>query len=93
MKFNFNEKIDRKNNHSAKWSEMKKNYGRDDLWPMWIADMDIKTAPAITDALVKKANEAIFGYVYRPGSYYGSAVDWCSRRFGWEIKSDELIHT
>jgi len=93
MKYNFDEKIDRKNNHSAKWSEMKKNYGSDDLWPMWIADMDIKTAPAITDALVKKAQEGIFGYVYRPETYYGSAVDWCKRRFDWKIKADELIHT
>ena len=40
MKFNFNEKVDRSKNHAAKWEEMGKKFGSNDLLPMWIADMD-----------------------------------------------------
>ena len=87
MKYNFNEKIDRKNNHSAKWSEMDKNFVSNDLWPMWIADMDLKTAPEVTKAMAEKAPEGIFGYVYRPDAYYRSAVGWCKDRFSWEIET------
>ena len=42
MKYCFDEKIDRSKNHSAKWAELGKKFGTDDLFPMWIADMDIK---------------------------------------------------
>ncbi len=93
MQYNFNEKIDRRNNHSAKWSEMDKNFISNDLWPMWIADMDLKTAPEVTEAIEKKASEGIFGYVYRPDSYYLSARAWCKDRFSWDIDVENLIHT
>ncbi len=69
MKYNFNEKIDRSNNHSAKWEEMGNKFISNDLWPMWIADMDLKTAPVIIDAMREKLEQGIFGYVYRPASY------------------------
>lgn len=93
MKYNFNENIDRSRNHAAKWSEMDKNFCTNDLWPMWIADMDLKTAPEVTKAIEEKAPEGIFGYVYRPDAYYKSAVSWCKDRFSWEIEETNLIHT
>lgn len=93
MLHNFNEKIDRKNNHSAKWEEIGKNFVSDDLWPMWIADMDLKTAPKVTEAVEKKSKEGIFGYVYRPDSYYLSAKEWCQNRFDWEVDERSLIHS
>ena len=93
MKYNFNEHIDRKNNHSAKWEEMGKKFISNDLWPMWIADMDLKTAPEITSAMKEKVEQEIFGYVYRPDSYYKSAADWLERRFGYRILPDTLINS
>lgn len=93
MKYNFNEKIDRSENHSAKWAEMKMRFGREDLTPMWVADMDIKTAPEIIEAMKKKLEQEIFGYVYRPDSYYESAANWLKKRFGYEISSSTLIHS
>ena len=51
MRYNFDEVIDRSNNFSAKWSEMDKKYGSNDLLPMWVADMDFKTAPSVIDAI------------------------------------------
>lgn len=93
MKFNFNEKVDRSKNHAAKWEEMNGKFGSNDLLPMWIADMDIKTAPEIVEAIKEKADQAIFGYVYRPDSYYKTAADWCEKRFGYKIDPKTLIHS
>ncbi len=93
MKYNFNEKIDRRGNHSAKWEEIGNKFISNDLWPMWIADMDLKTAPVIIDAMREKLEQGIFGYVYRPVSYYQSAADWIERRFGYKIDAKTLINS
>ena len=93
MKYNFNERIDRSENHSAKWAEMEMKFGRSDLIPMWVADMDIKAAPEIIESMKKKVEQEIFGYVYRPDSYYKIATEWLKKRFGYEISPNSLIHS
>ena len=93
MKYNFNERIDRSENHSAKWAEMEMKFGRSDLIPMWVADMDIKAAPEIVESMKKKVEQEIFGYVYRPDSYYKTATEWLKKRFGYEISPNSLIHS
>ena len=91
MIYNFDAVIDRSNNFSAKWSEMDKKYGSNDLLPMWVADMDFKTAPSVIDAMKERLDQGIFGYTTRPNSYNESIVNWISRRYGWDIKSDWII--
>ncbi|RDY26218.1 pyridoxal phosphate-dependent aminotransferase [Romboutsia weinsteinii] len=91
MSYDFEAVIDRSNNYSAKWSEMDKKYGSNDLLPMWVADMDFKTAPCIIDAMRERLEQGIYGYTTRPDSYNESIVNWAARRYGWEIKSDWLI--
>ena len=86
MKYNFDEIIDRKNNHSVKYNELLRKFGVDDVIPLWIADMDFRTAQPIIDALEKKVQHGIFGYVYRPDEYFESFINWQKRRFGWEPK-------
>ena len=54
MKYNFDEIIDRKNNHSTKYNELMKKFGTDDVIPLWIADMDFKTAEPIIKAVEEK---------------------------------------
>lgn len=93
MKYNFDEKIDRSQNHSVKWEEMERKFISNDLWPMWIADMDIKTAPEIVESLKEKVEQGIFGYVYRPASFYESAAGWIERRFVYKISPSTLIHS
>ncbi|WP_418963794.1 MalY/PatB family protein [Cetobacterium sp.] len=93
MRYNFDESINRQNNHSAKWEEMDKKFISNNLWPMWIADMDLKTAPEIIDAMRAKVEEGIFGYVYRPDSYYESAAKWSQRRFNYKIDPKTLINS
>ena len=90
MKYNFDEIIDRKNNHSVKYNELIKKFGVDDVIPLWIADMDFKTAQPVIDALEKKVQHGVFGYVYRPDEYFESFINWQKRRFGWEPKKELL---
>lgn len=91
MSFNFNKIIDRTNNFSAKWSEMNKNFGTNDLLPMWVADMDFLTAPCIMEALKDRLEQGIFGYTTRPSSYNESIVNWLDNRFSWKIKKEWLM--
>ena len=90
MKYNFDEIIDRKSNHSVKYNELIRKFGVDDVIPLWIADMDFKTAQPIIDALEKKAQHGIFGYVYRPDEYFESFINWQKRRFGWKPRKELL---
>jgi len=91
MKYNFDTIVDRSNNFAAKWSEMDKKYGTNDLLPMWIADMDFKAAPCIVEAIRNRLDQEIYGYTTRPDSYNESIVNWISKRFGWNIKKEWLI--
>ncbi len=92
MPINFNEEIDRSKNHSTKWSEMGDIFTRDDLLPVWIGDMDLKCAPEIIKALEEKAAEGIYGYVYRPQSYFQAAIDWTKDKFNQDLPYDTLAH-
>lgn len=91
MNYNFDAVIDRSNNFAAKWSEMDKKFGTNDLLPMWVADMDFKAAPCIIDALKERLDQGIYGYTTRPDSYNQSIVNWISRIHDWNIKSEWLV--
>ena len=85
MKYNFDEVIDRSGNRAAKYDERRKNFGTDDVIPLWIADMDFRTAQPIIDACKAKAEEGIWGYTSRPDSYFEAYASWQKRRNGWSI--------
>lgn len=83
MRYDFDQVVDRSGNLSAKYDERVKRFGRDDVIPLWIADMDFKTAQPVIDALKRRAEEGIWGYTARPDSYFEAVRDWQSRRNGW----------
>ena len=85
MKYNFDEIVDRSRNRSAKYDEAGKKFGSQDVIPLWIADMDFKTAQPVIDALKARAEEGIWGYTSRPDSYYEAVCGWQKRRNGWDI--------
>ena len=64
-----------------------------DVLPMWVADMDFHTAPAVIEAVTKRAEQGIFGYAKAPDAYYQAIVDWFSRRHGWKIDPEWIIYT
>ena len=83
MKYNFDEIVDRSGNRSAKYDERVKKFGTADVIPLWIADMDFRTAQPIIDACKAKAEEGIWGYTTRPDSYFQAVQQWEQRRKGW----------
>ncbi len=85
MKYDFSKVVDRATNHSAKYDERVKKFGTDDVIPLWIADMDFRTAQPIVDALTARAQEGIWGYTARPDSYFKAICDWKKRRNNWDI--------
>ncbi|MDM8291787.1 MalY/PatB family protein [Faecalicoccus pleomorphus] len=84
MKYNFDEIIDRSKNHAAKYDERIKKFGTEDVIPLWIADMDFKTAQPIIDALESRAREGIWGYTSRNEAYFEAYADWQKKRHGWK---------
>lgn len=92
MKYNFDEIIDRSNSYSAKLDEMEMKFGRSDLIPMWIADMDFKTAQPIIDALHKRVDEGIWGYTSRPDEYFESVRDWQIYKNNWAPETKYMAH-
>lgn len=84
MKYNFDEIIDRSNNRSSKYDEREKKFGTSDVIPLWVADMDFRTAQPIIDACKAKAEEGIWGYTSRPASYFEAVQQWELRRKHWK---------
>ncbi|MBD5564733.1 MalY/PatB family protein [Clostridium botulinum] len=78
MKYDFDEIIDRSNNRAAKYDERVKKFGTSEVIPLWIADMDFRTAQPIIDACKRKAEEGVWGYTSRLDSYFKavSLMSW-----------------
>lgn len=93
MNYNFDTLINRLDTHSEKWDGILGHYGTNDLLPMWEADMDFLVAPAISDALIKRANHKVYGYTIREDSFYESIISWQKRRNQWNIKKDWIRNT
>lgn len=88
MKYDFDKTIDRRATNSYKWDSAPGG-----VLPMWVADMDFRTAPAIIDALQKRVAHGIFGYTRVPDAYYDAVTSWFSRRHGWNIDREWIIYT
>ena len=92
MLFSFDEIIDRRGTDSLKYASWKGE--PDDLLPLWVADMDFRTLPEVTDALIEKCRHGIFGYSDAIGEdYFKPLYDWFDKRFDWKLNSDWLVKT
>ena len=90
MTYDFDELIQRRGTDSVKWDGVKDVWGRDDLLPLWVADMDFRTPPFVMDALARQLSGGILGYT-RPCADWAPAIrDWLFRRHGWQIEPDWL---
>ena len=91
MKYNFDEVIDRRGTSAIKVEGVKEIWGRDDLLPLWIADMDFATAPFVTEAIRCRLENPVLGYTAKPDSYYQAIINWNKNRYGLEVEK-EMIH-
>lgn len=90
MTYNFDAIIDRRHTDSIKYDGMTEVFGSDDLTPLWVADMDFPVCAEITNALSRRLEHPVFGYVAVPQSFWQSIMDWLMRRHGFKVTRDEL---
>ncbi len=90
MKYNFDEVIDRTGTAAVKIDGMNEVWGRTDLLPLWVADMDFATPPFILEAIRRRCEHPILGYTEKPESYYQAIVGWVKRRYGMEVSKEQL---
>lgn len=91
MKYNFDEIVSRRHTCSYKWDSAPSD--EKEVLPLWVADMDFRTAPVIVEALERRVRHGIFGYVRVPDAYYESVARWFARRHGWKMETDWIIYT
>jgi cystathionine beta-lyase len=84
LKYDFDQIINRRNTNSVKWDSAQEK----DILPMWVADMDFKTADPIINALEKRVHHGIFGYATIPDAYYEAEVSWWNRRHNFKIQKE-----
>lgn len=89
MTYDFDQLVPRWGTDCCKWDSA----ASDDVLPMWVADMDFRTAPAIIEALRRRVDHGIFGYTHVPESYYEAVTGWFARRHGFRIDRRWMICT
>ena len=89
MKYDFDGIIPRRNTRSYKWDAA----AEEGVLPLWVADMDFRTAPAVVEALRRRVEHGIFGYTKVPSAYYEAVINWFARRHGWKIDREWIIYT
>lgn len=90
MQYNFDEIIDRRGTDALKVDAVPSIWGRDDLLPLWVADMDFATPPFIIDELRRRLDHEVLGYTLRTPRWASSIVAWQRDRYGWEVQPEWL---
>ena len=98
MKYDFDELVERRGTNCVKWDEEGPCQTDDrcsskEMIPLWVADMDFKVAPAIQEAVRKRAEHGVFGYNIVPESYYEAVIAWFRRRHQWDVHREWLLYT
>ena len=89
MTYDFDELINRRGTNSLKWDSA----ADPDVLPLWVADMDFRTAQPVIDALKRRVEHGIFGYTHVPDAFYESIIRWFARRHGWTMRREWMLYT
>lgn len=89
MEYDFSRPTERRGTDSYKWDSAPET----DIIPLWVADMDFETFPAITEALQRRVAHGIFGYTRVPEAYYEAVCRWFGKHHGWNINREDIIYT
>lgn len=90
--YNFDQLIDRRGTDCVKTDGLKEHFGRVDLIPLWVADMDFRTPPCIVEAIRERCEHEVFGYTSAPDEYYKSIIRWVKELHGWDITRDWISY-
>ncbi len=90
MKYDFDRIIERKGTGALKYDALKERYGRDDLLPLWVADLDFETPDFITDAIRKRLDHSLFGYTITPADLWDIVAKWIYEHHEWKVRTEWL---
>ncbi len=85
--------VDRRGTNCEKWDRCGKHFGRADVLPMWVADMDFRTAPAVAEAIAERAQHAIYGYTENAAEEKRAEQGWLKRRYGLDVEADWILYS
>ena len=85
--------IDRHGTNCEKWDQLARYFGRDDLLAMWVADMDFRTVPQVREALMRRADHAIYGYTDDSDRERAAEAGWLERRHGLRVETDWILYS
>ena len=92
MNYDFDKIIDRSGSGDLKHEVLKERYGRDDILPLWVADMDFETPDFILDAMRKRMEHPIFGYTVQPEEYWPTVKKWIADHHQWDVKEEWMTY-
>jgi|GEM_PF-2233331 len=90
MNYNFDEHIDRSATHALKWMELERFWGRTDLLPLWVADMDFRTPPFIIETLKQRLEHEVLGYTCPHEGYFRAITEWNRKQYGIAVRKEEI---
>lgn len=93
MQIDFNRPIDRTTTNAEKYTKRQELFGREELLPMWVADMDLASPNFVVEAIKQRLNHPIFGYEEMPDSAFGAQIEWIKDHYGVEIKREMMLYS
>ena len=87
-KYDFDEIIPREGTNCMKYDARERFFQTNDVLPLWVADTDFKTPPFIVNAIRERVGHEIYGYTFRPDSYFEAIIGWMKRRHNWDVKKE-----
>ena len=90
MKYDFDEIIVRKGTDCVKYDAVADNWGRDDLLPMWVADMDFRTPSFVVDSIRKQLDQGVLGYTLPCQRWYDNIIEWVGKRHGMNVQQQNI---
>lgn len=93
MSYDFDRIVDRRGTNCLKYDFAKERGKREDVLPLWVADMDFRTAPEILERLQQAVSHGIFGYSEGKEDYFLAVQRWYAEHFGWQVEKSWLVKT
>lgn len=91
-RYDFDRRIERHGTDSVKYDGLAETYGRGDLMPLWVADMDFETPDFILEALRRRLEHPVLGYTLEPADYRPAIIDWIRTHHGWEVRPEWIAY-
>lgn len=92
MIYDFDKPVDRSGSNDVKHAALREMFGREDLIPLWVADMDWETPDFVMEALRRRLDHAVLGYTADPVDYWPTVINWLRERHGWQVEQEWMTY-